>query len=141
MTRTPKIIPSLRYEDPKTAMEWLCQAFGFELHFVHERPETGVLHAELRMGDDLVMIGPAEDGDANGIKSPLSLPGQSQSLFVAIEDVDGHFETARRAEAVIIKPPHDDKSGARCYTCMDLEGHTWTFANYCGEPFAERVNA
>ncbi len=130
-------MPSLRYEDPKTALEWLCLAFGFEVHFVDGDPEKGVLHAQLKIGDDLVFIGPAEDSDANGLKSPLSLPGQSQSIFVALEDVDGHYETARRAEAVIIKPPHNDETGTRSYTCMDLEGHTWTFGDYWGEPFPE----
>lgn len=137
MVRKPKIIPSLKYEDPKTAIEWLCLAFGFELHFLVEDPDRGVLHAELRLGDDLIMLGPAEESDADGMKSPLALPGQSQGIFVATEDVDAHYEGARRAEAVIIKPPHDAESGVRIYSCLDLEGHCWTFGDYWGEPFAD----
>ncbi len=137
MAHPPKIIPNLRYEDPKTAIDWLCRAFGFEVHFVAEVPEQGIRHAQLRLGRELIFLGPVVENDASGMRSPLSLPGQSQSICVAIPDVDAHFERARAAEAVVVNAPYDTSYGARLYTCLDLEGHIWTFGNYWGEPFPE----
>lgn len=139
MTRAPKIIPNLRYEDPKSAIEWLCRAFGFEVHFIADEPGRGIVHAQLRLGSDLIMLGPVVENDKSGMKSPLSLPGQSQSICIALEDVDAHFERARQAEAVIVTPPYDSRFGARLYTCLDLEGHIWTFGNYWGEPMPDEV--
>lgn len=137
MPRAPKIIPNLRYEDPETAIDWLCRAFGFEVSFTSEEPGRGIVHAQLRMGSDLVMLGPVVENDKHGLKSPLSLQGQSQSICVALEEVDAHFERARAAEAVIVTPPYDSRFGARLYTCLDLDGHVWTFGNYWGEPIPD----
>lgn len=134
MPRAPKIIPNLRYEDVRTAIDWLCRAFGFDVHFVAEEPSRGIVHAQLRMGTELIFLGPAKDNDPHGLKSPLALPGQSQLICVAIDDVDAHFERAKRADAVIVMPPYDSRFGARMYTCLDLEGHIWNFGNYWGEP-------
>jgi len=134
MSRPPKIIPNLRYEDPRTAIDWLCRAFGFVVNFVAEESGRGIVHAQLRLGSDLIMLGPAVENDKHGLRSPLSLQGQSQSICVALEDVDAHFARAKASEAVIVTPPHDSRFGARIYTCLDLEGHIWTFGNYWGEP-------
>jgi uncharacterized glyoxalase superfamily protein PhnB len=134
MPRAPKIIPNLRYDDVKTAIDWLCRAFGFEVHFVAEEPNRGIVHAQLRMGTELIFLGPAVENDKHGLKSPLSLQGQGQMICVALEDVDAHYERAKQAEAVVVTPPYDSRFGARMYTCLDLEGHIWTFGNYWGEP-------
>ena len=137
MARAPKIIPNLRYEDPKTAIDWLCRAFGFAVHFIAETPGKTIRHAQLSMGHELIMVGPVLHDDGYDLRSPLSLRGQSQLICVAVEDVDGHFRTAKQAEAVIVAPPHDTGFGARSYTCLDLEGHIWSFSNYWGEPFPD----
>ena len=134
MSRPPKIIPNLRYENPKTEINWLCRAFGCEVNFVAEEPGRGIVHAQLRMGSDLIMLGPVIENDKHGLESPLSLHGQSQSICVALDDVDAHFERAEAAKAVIVTPPYDSRFGARLYTCLDLEGHIWTFGNYWGVP-------
>ena len=109
------------------------------MHFVAEIPGKGIRHAQLRMGHDLIMLGPVVENNKYGLKSPLTLEGQGQSICVAVENVDEHFERARKAEAVIVKPIYDSDFGARVYTCLDLEGHIWTFGNYWGEPFADET--
>ncbi len=137
MPREPKIIPNLRYEDPETAVDWLCRAFGFEVHFMAKRADGGIRHAQLRLGHELIMLGPVIEGDGTGLKSPLALPGQSQLICVGIEDVDEHFRRAQLAEAVVITPPSNTDFGARTYMCLDLEGHIWVFGTYWGEPFTD----
>ena len=50
------IVPCLRYRDAPAAIAWLAEAFGFERHFVVPGPVGGIAHAELRLGNGLVML-------------------------------------------------------------------------------------
>lgn len=133
MARSPQFFALLKYDDPEAAIEWLVRVFGFTEHFVHR--EGGlVVHAQLRLGDDLVMLSPATEHDRYGLQGPRTLPGQSQCVCVAIEDVDGHYKRAVSYGAEIITSIADAPWGARLYMCKDLEGHVWSIGNYWGEP-------
>jgi uncharacterized glyoxalase superfamily protein PhnB len=92
------------------------------------------MHAQVRLDSDILMLGPTIEGDRYGMKSPRSLPGQSQCICVALENLDEHYDRAKAFGAEIVTPLHDTPWGARDYTCLDLEGHIWTFGNYWGEP-------
>jgi uncharacterized glyoxalase superfamily protein PhnB len=129
-----KFFPTLRYRDPKAALEWLCDAFGFERNFVAEH-HGKVAHAQLRRGDALLFLGPDDPNDKYGMHSPLALNGTNQCVCAGIgENIDAHCERARAAGAVIITEPYDTPYGAREYSCRDPEGHIWCFGNYWGEP-------
>ena len=58
----PNIFPALHYRDPDAALEWLKRAFGFEEKAVYRGDDGAIHHAELRLGDGLIMFGgvPAE---------------------------------------------------------------------------------
>jgi hypothetical protein len=69
--------PVLRYEDARAAMEFLERAFGFETHASHEGENGGVMHAELRLGDQYVMLGSTGEGEGRfneGVGRPSSPP-------------------------------------------------------------------
>jgi uncharacterized glyoxalase superfamily protein PhnB len=120
------IHPVLMYRDPSNAVQFLAFAFGFK-KVTEERDEEGkVIHAELRLGDGVIMIGKAEEA----LMSPLDLPGASVSLYVYVEDPDDHCELAKEAGANVIQEPESTEYGSREYTTMDLEGHIWTFGTY-----------
>ena len=54
------IIPSFRYSDAKRAIGWLCEAFGFSEHLVVPgEGDTTVLHAQLVLGNAMIMLGSA----------------------------------------------------------------------------------
>jgi uncharacterized glyoxalase superfamily protein PhnB len=55
------IIPCLRYRDAHAAIIWLCAAFGFSLHAVHENENGGIEHVQLTYGDGMVMLGEVRD--------------------------------------------------------------------------------
>jgi hypothetical protein len=57
------IIPTLRYEDAKRAIDFLERAFGLERRSVHENGDGTIGHAELTHGRGMVMIGSAREGD------------------------------------------------------------------------------
>ena len=122
------IFPILRYNDARTAIRWLCSAFGFvQLLSV---PEAGdyVRHAQLKLGKNLIMVGSVRPND--GIVSPKELGSATQMLAVYVEDPDAHFARAQARGANILSPPADTDFGSREYYVLDLEGHPWTFGTY-----------
>ena len=130
------IIPVLRYRDPPAAMKWLGSALGFTSHFVAE--EHGlVVHAQLRLGNSLIMLGPDDADDRYGMHSPLSLNGTNQCIYIALEtDVDAACRRARAEGGEIVTEPYDTPYGSREFTCRDPEGHIWSVGSYNGEPIS-----
>jgi uncharacterized glyoxalase superfamily protein PhnB len=118
-----RIAPYLLYEDGAAAIEFLTRAFGFEE--VMRMEEGGVVnHAELRLGDDSVMLGdPGED-----YKSPRNAGHYSSLVHVYVDDVDAHYERAKAAGAEILMEPTDQEYGDRRYDAKDPEGQFWSFS-------------
>lgn len=126
MNSSVSIVPSLFYKDPEKALDFLEQAFGFELQFSVTDDQGNVVHAELGHGNGRVMVGPC--GWAKWPHSPEDLDGaNTQGIHLAVEDVDAHCERARGAGAQIVAEPEDQFYGDRTYRALDCEGHFWTF--------------
>ena len=122
-----QIAPYLSYADAPAAIEFLCRAFGFEERFRFPMPDGSIRHAELGYGDSVLMLATA--WEAARMASPLALPGLHSQLHCTIDDVDAHFERARREGATIAAEPADSDHGGRMYRAVDLEGHRWIFAS------------
>lgn len=116
---------ALFYQDPKAALTWLEEAFGFELSMLLEDAEGNLVHSQMSFGDGYVMIGQEWSADH---KSPKSVGGKNtQSVSIEIDtDIDAHFERAKAAGAVIYAEPETQFYGDRTYRCRDPEGHIWT---------------
>jgi uncharacterized glyoxalase superfamily protein PhnB len=126
------IIPTLRYRDAKAAIDWLCRAFGFEKHLVVPG-ESGVIeHAQLTLGDGMIMLGSARDDDFGKLQKPPADVGGvgTQSPYVIVADPDAHHARAVAAGARVVTPLHDPDYGGRFYACLDPEGHLWNFGSY-----------
>lgn len=122
----PTFSSALSYRDNRAAIAWLETAFGFETSMVILDDKETLIHAEMRFGDGLIMVG--EEWSANR-KSPASLGGAcTQTVHVQLQtDVDAHCERARAAGAVIEQEPETQFYGDRTYRAKDPEGHVWTF--------------
>ncbi|MET7751792.1 VOC family protein [Micromonospora sp. NPDC005367] len=117
------VYPVFRYPDPRAAIDWLCAAFGFAVHAVHEAPDGGVAHAELILDTGMIMLG--------GRAEPRPRPAEDDvAVYVAIDDVDAHCARARAAGAEIIREPFDTDYGSRDYAARDLAGNVWSFGTY-----------
>ncbi len=131
----PRISTALYYEDPSRAIDWICEAFGFEVRLKIEGEGGRIEHSELTYGEGLIMVGRA-DNEREGrdhAKSPKSLGGaNTQSMCIAVEDADAHCAHARAAGAKIVTEPTthdygDDYWSDRTYMAEDFEGHRWWF--------------
>jgi uncharacterized glyoxalase superfamily protein PhnB len=119
----PTISPSLRYRDPAAALDFLERAFGFERVADHRDDDGGVVHAEIRYGNGLVMIGTSRD-DAYGPHA-----GQGWA-YVVVDDPDAHFARAKEAGVEILRELEDQDYGSRDYSARDPEGNVWSFGTY-----------
>ncbi|HEY8598371.1 MAG TPA: VOC family protein [Thermomicrobiales bacterium] len=122
------IYPALSYRDAAAAIAWLTEAFGFAVLLAVPGSDGTIGHAELRLGDGVIMLGNAQE--ARGWLSPLDLPGASQTIYVYVADLDAHHARAVAAGATITQPLHDTDYGSREYAATDLEGHRWSFGTY-----------
>ncbi len=125
MARTQSVFPALGYRDAAAAIDWLAKAFGFEEHAVHHDPDGVVVHAELRTGDDLVMLG-TDRNDDRGV-APRAGRG---CTYVVVDDPDAHHERAAAAGAEIVRALEDTDYGSREYSARDPEGNVWSFGTY-----------
>ena len=114
--QAPNVFPFTRYADANAAIEWLSRAFGFKELAVYRDDTGAVQHAEMSLGPGIVMFG---EGDPS-----------EQGVYVAVDDVDAHYERAKVAGADIVREIEDTPYGSREYTARDLEGHLWSFGTY-----------
>jgi PhnB protein len=123
-----RIVPYLLYADASAAIEFLTRAFGFTERVRMPGPDGLVMHCELDMCGEIVMIASAMD--SVGTKGPRDLPAFHAFALVYVNDVDAHHARAAAEGAEIITPPEDQLYGDRTYRARDCEGLMWTFAQH-----------
>jgi uncharacterized glyoxalase superfamily protein PhnB len=129
---TASVIPTLRYRDAAAAIDWLCRAFGFARHLVVPGEAGTIVHAQLTFGNGMIMLGSSRD-DAFGRlqKAPSEVGGVgTQSPYLIVADADAHHAQAVAAGARVVYPLTDEDYGGRGYSCLDPEGHLWSFGTY-----------
>jgi len=74
----PRISSYLYYEDAARAIDWLCNAFGFEGRLRVDGDDGSIVHSELMFGEGVVMVGSAKRGvrhDRAFCRSPRAIGG------------------------------------------------------------------
>jgi uncharacterized glyoxalase superfamily protein PhnB len=130
------VIPCLRYRDAPAAIDWLCAVFGFERRLVVPGPGGTVAHAQLALGDGLVMLGSVVDTPFGRLmKQPDEVGGApTQSAYLVVADADAVHARAVAAGARVVLPLVDQDYGGRGFSCTDPEGHLWSVGTY--DPWA-----
>jgi uncharacterized glyoxalase superfamily protein PhnB len=124
------IAPTLRYRDVRAAIDWLCEAFGFEKRRVLTAANGAIHFAELGFGDSMIMLGPVQDSDKL-MAQPEDVGGAvTQICYLFVEDAGAHYARAKGGGAEIVLDIEADRGGGRGYSCRDLEGHVWNFGTY-----------
>jgi uncharacterized glyoxalase superfamily protein PhnB len=126
------IIPGHRYRNAPAAIDWLCKVFGFERHAVYEGENGAIAHAELTLGNGMIMLGSGKDEESGrSFKSPEELGGvETCSLYIVVPDADAALARAVTAGATVTTPIHDTPYGSRDFTVKDPEGHTRNVGTY-----------
>lgn len=114
------VTPCLVAEGAGRLIDFLKQAFGAEERFRMARPDGGVMHAEVKIGDSMVML-----GDANA--EWKAVPGV---LYLYVEDADAVYQRALDAGATSIMAPVDQFYGDRHGGVKDFAGNLWWIATH-----------
>ena len=135
-SRKAMIVPSLRYSDAAAAIEFLCETFGFARHLVVPGPEGSIRHAQLTLGNGMIMLGSAQNRDFGPlVKTPREVGANTQSAYVIVPEIDAHYAHAKAAGAEIVMDIKEMDYGGRLYSALDPEGNLGHFGSY--DPWAE----
>jgi PhnB protein len=122
------VTPYLAVEDAAGAIEYYKKAFGAKERVRMEAPEDKIGHAELEVGDSLVML--ADPFPQSSTTPPKELGGTSASIFMYVEDVDAVVKQAVDAGATVAMEVADQFWGDRFGTVTDPFGHSWSIATH-----------
>ena len=130
------VIPSLRYRDAPASIEWLVRVLGFEKHLVVPDGDNGIAHAQLTLGNGMIMLGSVADTPFNELmKQPDEIGGaETQSCYLVVPDADAVHERVLAAGGTIAIAIKDEDYGGRGFSCLDPEGHLWSVGSY--DPWA-----
>jgi uncharacterized glyoxalase superfamily protein PhnB len=118
------VFPCITFRDARASIDWLERALDAERVEVHEDDSGRVLHAEIRIGESLLMAGDERAG------SKATPPGVSV-VYVVVPDADAAYERARAAGAEVSEPV-DQSYGSRDLTVTDPDGNRWSLGTYAG---------
>jgi PhnB protein len=120
--------PYLIVKGAADAIEFYKRAFGATEMLRMADPQGGVGHAEIKIGDSVIML--ADEHPAMGYRGPRALGGSSVSILLYLEGVDSVFERAVKAGAKALRPVANQFYGDRSGTLEDPFGHVWTIATH-----------
>src|ERR1700723_3667552 len=103
-THRTSVIPGMAYRNAPAAIEWLCSVFGFEKRAVHPGPDNTIMHAELTLGDGMIMLGSLTDNEYRRIsKQPDEIGGaETRSVSLIVGDADAIYSRAKAAGAEML---------------------------------------
>ena len=131
------VTPYLVFEDAATAINFYKTAFGAEERMRMEAPGGKIGHAEIEIGDSLVMLSDAFPQSA--ARPPSELGGTTAGVFLYVEDVDDVTQRAVDAGATVTMEVADQFWGDRFGTVTDPFGHSWSIATHVEDVPPEEI--
>jgi PhnB protein len=132
-TATPHLIVSPCGE----ALDFYAKAFGAKVLMTMPGPEGRIMHAEMKIGDSIVMCADEMDMPGNSStsggptrKTPKNAGATTGGVMLYLKDVDSFFEKAVAAGATAVMPPADQFWGDRYGQIEDPYGHVWALATH-----------
>jgi PhnB protein len=122
------VTPYLVVDDAAKAIDFYHRAFGAKEIMRMATPTGKISHAELQIGDSMIML--SEEMPGSGNKSPRSLGGSPVGIFLYLENVDSVFNQAKSAGAKVEMPLADMFWGDRYGKLVDPFGHSWSLATH-----------
>jgi len=120
------LTPYLTVADAAAAINFYIKAFGAQEIYRLTDTDGRIGHAELRIGDSLVML--ADEYPDFGALSPARLGGSPVKLHLDVESADQSVDAAVAAGAMLVRPVQDEFHGSRSGMIVDPFGHSWFIA-------------
>jgi PhnB protein len=122
------VTPYLIVRGGVRALEYYKRAFGAEERFRMDGPDATIGHAEIQIGDSIVML--ADENPASNARAPEMGTPPPVQLMIYVDDVDTTFARALAAGGKETQPLKDQFYGDRSGTLIDPFGHSWTVATH-----------
>ncbi len=132
------VTPYLVVRGADRAIDFYKRAFGAKEHFRMPGPGGKIMHAEIRVGDSMIML--CDESPEMGGRSPQALDGTPVSIFLYVEDVDSVFRQAVGAGATEVMPVQDMFWGDRYGKLSDPFGHQWQLATHIEDVSPEEMS-
>ena len=133
----------LSVDDAAAAIDYYMQVFGAKERFRMNGPDGKIGHAELEVGDSVLML--ADPNPQSSFTPPKELGGVSGGLLLYVEDVDAVVMKMTEGGATLTMPVEDMFWGDRFGQVTDPFGHAWQIATHkedlSEEEIAERSKA
>ena len=120
--------PYLTLNDASRAIDFYKRAFGAQELMRMDGPPGKVAHAEIKIGDSIIMLGDEMPGMGN--PSPHTLGNTTGGILLYVTDVDAVYQQAVSAGAKAEAPPQDMFWGDRYGRLKDPFGHSWSVATH-----------
>ena len=122
------VTPYLTLNDCARAIDFYKKAFGAQVTARMDGPGGKIGHAEIKIGDSMVML--ADEMPGSGNRAPTSLGGTTAGVFLYVTNVDAAYKQAVDAGAKGDMPPADMFWGDRFGRLTDPFGHSWAMATH-----------
>jgi uncharacterized glyoxalase superfamily protein PhnB len=123
------VTPYITVRDARKAIEFYKRAFNARERYTMPGPGgTGVMHAELQIGDSIMMMG--EENPNQPCRSAETMGGSPVSFYIYLENADEAFGNALKAGAVSKMPVQEMFWGDRVGTVQDPFGYEWSLATH-----------
>jgi uncharacterized glyoxalase superfamily protein PhnB len=123
------LTPILSVEGAPKLIDFLKQVFNAQEEEVYKGPDGRVIHAELTVGDSIVMINDATP----------EFPALPTMINVYIEDVDAAYKRALQAGATSLREPSNQFYGDRTGGVKDAHGNQWWIATHVEDVSQEEL--
>jgi PhnB protein len=133
----PPLSPYLAIDGAAEAIEFYKKAFGAVERMRLAAPGGRIGHAEIQIGDALVML--ADEHPEHNFRGPKTLGGSSVTLHMYVENVDAFCERAVNAGATLVRPLADQFYGDRSGQLRDPYGHVWSVATHIEDVTPEEM--
>lgn len=124
----PRITPYLCVHAAEEAIDFYRSVFGATERMRIAAPDGKIGHAELAIGDGLVMV--SDEYAEMNVLCPKSIGGTAVTLSIYVDDVDDTFARAVAAGAKPLRPVEDQFYGDRSGQFEDPYGHRWSVATH-----------
>ncbi|MGI8684444.1 MAG: VOC family protein [Acidimicrobiales bacterium] len=124
----PQLSPYLCVDGAAAAIDFYASVFGAKERTRMPAPDGKIGHAELQLGDSVVML--SDEFPEMGNRAPKSVGGTPVTLSLYVEDVDDVFARALGAGATEVRPVETQFYGDRMGLLDDPFGHRWSVATH-----------